>query len=217
MKTWVKLVLLSTVLAGVVWLLSALGLDLRRISPERIRTFVLSFGVWAPVVYILAYAQPIIPLPASLMTSLAGAAFGKWWGTLAALTGATLRAVAEFLVARLLGRDVVAKLLKGKVAALDHKLGENSFKAVLLIRLIPNFPFDVQNYGLGFSRVQFVPYLAATVLGMIPSGFAFVYLGESLTDPKQLWKLGVAIVLIVGLMTATSLWKRRHARLSQSP
>ena len=96
-------------------------------------------------------------------------------------------------------------------ADLDQKLGENSFKAVLLIRLIPNFPFDVQNYGLGFSRVTFLPYVLASFLGMIPGSFAFVYLGESLTDPKQIWKLVVAILLIVGLMVGTSMWKRRQA------
>ena len=207
---WIKLGLLVVILVGLGWLVKVLGFDIRQLSPNRIRTFVLSFGVWAPVVYILAYAQPLVPLPASVMTGLAGAAFGKGWGTLAALTGATLRASTEFLVARLLGRDVVAKLLKGKVAALDQKIGENSFKSVFLIRLIPNFPFDVQNYGLGFSQVKFVPYVLASFLGMLPGCFALVYLGESLTDPKQLWKLGLAIMLIIGLMVATSAWKRRQ-------
>ena len=150
-STWLKLSLFLALAIGIGWGLKALGVDVTTLTPERVRTFVLSFGAWAPAIYILAYAQPIVPLPASVMTGLAGAAFGRTWGMLAALIGATLRASTEFLVARLLGRDVVAKLLKGKVAALDQKIGENSFKAVLLIRLIPNFPFDVQNYGLGFS------------------------------------------------------------------
>ncbi len=207
---WVKIGAFLLLVIGVGWGLKALGFDLRQLSPERVRVFVLSFGVWAPIIYLLAYAQPIVPLPASLMTGLAGAAFGKLWGTLAALLGATLRASSEFLVARLLGRETVAKLLKGKVAALDQKLAENSFKAVLLIRLVPNVPFDMQNYGLGFSNVRFGSYVVASFLGMIPGCFAFVYLGESLTNPKQLWKLGLAILLIVGLMVATATWKRRQ-------
>ena len=209
-KTWLKLGLIALFLVGLVWVLKASGLDLTKVTPERVRDFVLSFGVWAPVIYILSYGQPLVPLPASVMTGLAGAAFGRGWGFLAALAGATLRAATEFLVARLLGRDAVAKLLKGKAAALNQTIGNNSFKAVLLIRLIPNVPFDLQNYGLGFSQVKFLPYVIATFLGMIPGCFAFVYLGESLTDPKQLWKLGLAIVLIIGLMVATSAWKKRH-------
>ena len=210
-STWVKLGIFAVVVVGMGFALKGLGVDFSRLTPDHLRAFVLSFGVWAPLIYILAYAQPLVPLPASLMTGLAGAAFGKWWGTLLALTGATLRASAEFLVARLLGRDAVAKLLKGKVAALDQKLSHNSFKAVLLIRLIPNFPFDIQNYGLGFSQVKFLPYVVASFLGMLPGCFAFVYLGESITNPKQIWKLLLAVLLIVGLMVATSVWKRRHS------
>ena len=210
-STWVKIGVLVLIIVGVGWLAKAAGLDVRQMTPERIRQFILSFGVWAPLVYILAYAQPIVPLPASVMTGLAGAAFGKWQGTVVALTGATLRASTEFLVARMLGRDVVAKLLKGKVAALDQKLSENSFKAVLLIRLIPNLPFDVQNYGLGFSQVKFLPYVVASFFGMLPGCFAFVYLGESITNPKQIWKLLLAVLLVVGLMAATSAWKRRQS------
>jgi uncharacterized membrane protein YdjX (TVP38/TMEM64 family) len=207
---WVKGGVFVVLIAGVGWLLRVLGLDVTELTPERLGAFVRSLGVWAPLAYLAGYGQPIVPLPASLMTVTGGVAFGPLWGFLAALTGATLRASTEFLVARLLGRDVVAKLLRGKVAALDQKLGENSFKAVLLIRLIPNLPFDVQNYGLGFSRVRFWPYLIASFLGMLPGCFAFVYLGYSLTDPKQIWKLGLAVLIIVGLMLAQRAWKARQ-------
>ncbi len=209
---WIKVVLLLVVIVGVGLILRAFGFDVRQFSPPRIKEFVLSFGVWAPLVYLLAYAQPIIPLPASAMTVTAGLAFGPLWGTLAALVGATGRACSEFLVARLLGRDVVAKLLKGKVASLDEKIGANAFQTVLLIRLIPNLPFDVQNYGLGFSRVKFLPYALASFFGMAPGAFVYVYLGSSLTDPKQIIvKLGVAALLIVALTFATKWLKKRQS------
>ena len=209
-STWIKLALLGVVLVGLGWGLKALGLDVASLTPERIRAFVLSFRAWAPAIYLIAYGQPIIPLPASVMTITGGLAFGPLWGTLVALMGASTRACSQFWVARLLGRQAVEKLLRGRVAALDQKLGDNSFKTVLLIRLIPNFPFDVQNYGLGFSRARFGPFALATFLGMIPASFAYVYLGDSLADPKQLWKLGLAVLIIVGLMVAQRVWKRQH-------
>ena len=207
---WMKLAAFLLVVTGLGWLVRALGFDIRQVTPDKIRTFVLSFGAWAPAVYLLAYAQPLVPLPASVMTITGGLAFGPAWGTLAALCGATARACNQFLTARLLGRDAVAKLLKGKVAALDEKIAANGFKAVLLIRLIPNLPFDVQNYGLGFSRVSFPPYALASFLGMIPGCVAFVYLGYSLTDPQQIWKMLLAILVIVGLMVAQRAWKARQ-------
>ncbi len=212
---WPKLIALVVVGIGVFFGLRALGVDFSRLDAQHIKQFVLSFGPWAPIIYILAYGQPIVPLPASLMTGLAGVTFGRGPGTLFAMIGATLRACTEFAIARLLGRDAVAKLLKGKVASLDQKIGQNSFKAVLLIRMIPNLPFDMQNYGLGFSQVRFAPYMIATFLGIIPGSFAYVYLGESLTDPKNLWKLGLAILLIVALMFGQKLLKAKQS--SSSP
>jgi uncharacterized membrane protein YdjX (TVP38/TMEM64 family) len=143
------------------------------------------------------------------MTLTGGLAFGPLWGMLAALGAATARACTQFGVARLLGREAVAKLLRGRAAALDQKIGQNSFKTVLLVRLIPNVPFDMQNYGLGFSRARFIPYAVATLLGMIPGCFAFVYLGYSLTDPAQIWKLLVAILLIAGLILLQQRLTRR--------
>jgi len=209
---WIKLGSFMLVLAGIGWGLKTADVDLAQITPERIREWIVSFGMWAPMAYVVVYGQPIIPLPASVMTITGGLAFGPVWGTFAALFGATIRACTQFGVARLLGREAVAKLLKGKVATLDQKLSEHAFQAVLLIRLIPNLPFDVQNYGLGFSRVRFVPYAAASFLGMVPGSFAYVYLGYSLTDPTHVWKLGLAIVLIVGLLVAQRAWKSSRAK-----
>jgi len=206
-STWLKLLLFLAVVLGIGWGLRALGVDLTQLTPERVRSFVLSFGVWAPVAYLLTYGQPVVPLPASVLTLTAGLAFGPAWGTCAAVSGATIRACSQFLVARLLGRDAVAKLLKGKLASFDQRIGEQDFKTVLLIRLIPNFPYDVQNYALGFSRARFVPYALATFLGILPASFAYVYFGYSLTDPKQMWKLFLAVLLIIGLMVAQRRWQ----------
>lgn len=208
-STWIKLGILAVCLASLFFGLQAFGIQPADVTPEKIRALVLSFGVWAPVVYLAAYGQPVVPLPASVMTITGGLAFGPWWGTWAALTGATVRACSEFLVARLLGRQAVERLLRGKLAAWDAKLAANGFTAVLLIRLVPNLPFDMQNYGLGFSRVRFSAYASATMLGMIPGSFAYVYLGYSLTDPAQLWKLGLAVLLILGLVVLQRLIARR--------
>lgn len=213
--SWLKLTVFVALLAGLWWGLQALGIRVTDFTPERVRAFVLSFGAWAPAIYVAVYGQPIVPLPASVMTITGGLAFGPAWGTLAALTGGTTRACGQFLIAKRLGREAVAKLLKGRFAVADERIGANGFVTVLLIRLIPNVPFDLQNYGLGFSRVRFGPYALATFLGMIPGSFAYVYLGYSLTDPKHLWKLGVAIGVIVGLIVLQWIIQRNRSAITE--
>ena len=213
MRAFLKLGLLALVLLGLSVGLRALGVDLTQLSPEKLRTALLSFGVGAPIVYLAAYGQPLVPLPASVMTMAGGLAFGPWWGLVAAVSGATLRACSQFLLARRLGRETIARWLQGRAARLDEHVGARGFTTVFLVRLIPNFPYDIQNLALGVSRVRFWPYALATFFGIIPASFAFVYFGDSLTNPAQTWKLLAALLLVFGVVWLQRRFARR-ARVS---
>ena len=191
------------------WALHVLGLPLTDLTPEKVRAFIASHDRFAPVIYLTIYGQPLVPLPASVMGVTAGLAFGPLWGMLAALAGATTRACTQFGVARWVGHDTALKLLKGRAAGLQQHMGKHGFHTVLLVRLIPNVPYDMQNYGLSFSRVPFWPYMLATFLGVLPASFAFAYLGDSLTDLRQLWKVLLAVLLLAGLVIAQRAWSRR--------
>ncbi len=197
--TWIVLGSLVILAVAGVWALQAAGVDLTQFGPEHLRLFFLSFGLWAPLIYLVIYSQPVIPLPCSVMTLTAGLAFGPLWGTTTALVGSTVRACTTFGMARWLGRDLVAKYFKRPMAGWDRVSKNHGFTTVVLIRLIPNFPFDIQNYGLGLSRVRFWPYILGTIVGLVPGSFAYVYLGDSLTDRRQLWKVIVALLILVGL------------------
>ena len=207
-STLIKLALFSLIIVAIGW--GLLGVDPSQVTPERVRAYVLSFGLWAPVMYVLIYGQPIVPLPATIMMATSGLAFGPVWGMLLALMSGTSRGCGQLLIARFLGREAVAKLLRGRASALDQKIGAHGFKAVLLVRLIPNVPFDIQNYAFGVSKVRFAPYALGTFLGIIPHSFAYAYLGYSLTDPQQLWKLGVAILIIVALVVGQRRYSKRQ-------
>ena len=202
-----RLLAVAALAALGVWLLASLGVDIRHLSPEAVREAVLAHGAWAPLVYLVVFGQPIVPLPATAMLALGGIVFGRIWGPVAGLAGACLRAYAAFAVARLFGRDTVARMLRGRAAALDAKLNRHAFKAVFFIRLIPNVPYDMQNYALSFSQVRFPTYALATLLGLIPWSIAYAYLGDSLTDPGQTWKLTVAIVLVVAVALLPRLFR----------
>lgn len=206
---WISLCVWVLLVAGSFLTLHALGIHLSELSPQRVRDIVLSFGIWSPVIYLVGYGQPLLPLPASLMIMTSGLAFGPFWGTVVALVGSTIRACGEFALARRFGRQMVSKLFKGTLAKLDRTIAANGFATVLLIRLIPNLPFDLQNYGLGFSQVRFWPFAWATVIGIVPGCFAFVYFGYSLTDLRNIWKLGLAVTIILALMVIQRYFARR--------
>jgi len=209
-STWLKGAAVAAGLGLAWWLLRSAGLDLRELSQGAIRNYVLSFGAWAPAVYLLTYCQPLVPLPASMMMVAGGLAFGPVGGAVASLFGATVRACGQLGLARWLGQGRVSGSLKGRVAEINRHLEERSFRTVLLIRLVPNLPFDVQNYLLGFSRVKFWPFLSATLLGLLPGTIAFVYFGHTLAEPGRFWQVMAALALIAVLIAFTSWWKRRR-------
>ena len=127
-------------------------------------------------IYIIA---TIAFLPAFILTLGAGVLFGVWWGSVYVFIGATLGAIAAFLVGRYLVRDWVAKKIAGndKFSAIDRAVGKEGLKIVLLTRLSPIFPFNLLNYAFGVTGVSIQDYIIGSI-GMIPGTMMFVYIGS---------------------------------------
>jgi len=176
------------------------GFDFSQVSPEKIEAFFISLGIWGPIVYIVFYIfRPLILFPAALLTAIGGAIFGPFLGTIYTVIGATICAIWEFLVARYVGRDWIKKKIGHHIQKIDTHMEKHGIKTLLLIRLIPNLPFDVQNYGLGLTKIRFGSYCIGTFFGIIPGTFAFSFLGRSLFE-GNFGKILIAVLIIGGLI-----------------
>lgn len=185
------------------------------LKPQAVRGYLLSFGPSAPLVYMVVYTvRPLIFFPASILSIAGGLVFGPLFGTVYTVIGASLGAFLSFGIARLLGRDFVKPLLKGKLQQCDAFAERNSFSVVLFMRLLPIFPFDMVNYGAGLCGVKPVGYVVATVIGIIPGTFAYVYLGSSLMEPKY---IVVAVILFIALVRGPLLVRRYLAKRKELP
>ncbi|MCB9756922.1 MAG: TVP38/TMEM64 family protein [Candidatus Omnitrophica bacterium] len=210
---WLKLLIGMNLLVAMFILVRALHIDFSGMTPERFREIIQGFGIWGPVIYIIFYiARPLILFPASLLSASAGVIWGVQ-GFMYLLIAANLSAVGEFFIARYLARDAVEKLLKGKMGNIDVAIEKRGFVTVLLIRLIPNLPWDIQNLGLGLTKVKFRDYFLATFFGIMPGSFALVYFGSSfisvIANPQHIWKVGVAVVLLAGVYVLQKFLKGR--------
>ena len=139
-----------------------------------------SLGSLGAIAFIVLYILATVAfLPGSILTLGAGVVFGVFFGSLYVFIGATLGAIAAFLVGRYLARDWVAQKIAGnqKFTAIDQAVGKEGFKIVLLTRLSPIFPFFLLNYAYGVTGVSLKDYAIASV-GMIPGTIMFVYIGS---------------------------------------
>ncbi len=108
---------------------------------SRLREDFAQFGVWAGVVYAGLYAAvSLAPLPAAVFTLGAGALFGVTEGLVVVEAGATVGAVIGFWLARVLGRDLVARVSGASVEKLDERFTGRGVLAVLAVRLLQCCP-----------------------------------------------------------------------------
>ena len=211
---WLKLFLVITFLAVIFIALRFFNVDFSKITVESFKEKIDSFGIWGPVIYIVLYVfRPLILFPAAVFSASAGAIWGLK-GLIYLVIGANLSAIAEFLIARYFAREMVEKLIKGKFSSIDQAVEKNGFVTVLLIRLIPNVAWDIQNLALGLTKVKFRDYVLATLIGILPGSFALVYFGSSfisvITNPKHFWKIIVAFIIFGAVYYLQQLLRKKQ-------
>lgn len=170
---------------------------------------------YAPLVFMAAFAFAcVFWVPASVFLIAAGVIWGWQLGSLYAISASLLGAMMSFVVARFLGADVMAKFGGEKIARyLDHA----GFQTMLILRLIPLFPFAVLNYGAGFAGVRARDFFFSTALGILPSMLVVCYSADAIAHGlmskedalKNLMKVGF---LFAAVVTIPLLLKKRAAR-----
>ena len=166
---------------------------------------VASQPVLSALVYILIYIVVVaFSLPGGTIMTLAGGfLFGAVWGGLYTVVGATLGATAIFLIAKTsLGDALLAKAGKS-VQAMKAGFQENALSYMLVLRLVPLFPFFMVNLAPAFLGVSLRTYVIATFFGIMPATFVFSLAGSGLGKVfEQNESFSIASVLTPEMMGA---------------
>ncbi len=213
---WWRPLLLLAVVIGLFMLARALGLGEKL---GLMRGWIASLGNWGPVVFILIYAAATVAaVPGLALTLLAGGLFGSLKGSIVVSLGATLGAALAFLVARYFARQSVARWLAGneKFARLDRLTERHGAIIVAITRLVPLFPFNLLNYGLGLTRVPFWSYLFWSWLCMLPATVIYVVgadaIFKGLAQGRVPW--GLVAVAAAGAVALVFIIRQARRRLA---
>ena len=206
-----RLVLLAGVIAAIVW--AALNRD--RLDLAALDTWLAGLGFVAPLAYLGLYAVGTIAfLPGALFALAGGALFGPVWGALLNLVGATIGASFAFLIARYLAGDWVAARSGGRLKRLIEGVEAEGWRFVAFVRLVPLFPFNLTNYALGLTRINFWSYVTTSFICMAPGAIAFTWLGhagrEALAGDASAIRYGL---LALGLLAAIAFLPRLVKRM----
>lgn len=188
----------------------------------QLRDWATSMGPWFPLAFLGTHiVVTVFPFPRTAFTLAAGLLFGNLMGVGIAVVASTLSAVIALVLVRALGLQLSALVSHPRVESLDAWLRTRGWPAVLSLRLIPVVPFSVLNYAAGASAVRIVPYLLATLGGLLPGTTAVVILGDALTGNINpllvLVSVCTAALGVAGLIYESRHYRRRHADAVPDP
>ena len=149
---------------------------------EMLLAWVAAHPVGAPLAYTLLYILAVaFSVPGgALLTLTGGFLFGVAGGTACALIGATIGATALFLAARTAFGDLLRAKAGPALQRMEEGFRRDAFSYLLVLRLVPLFPFFLVNLVPAFLGVRLGTYVAATAIGIIPATFVFASVGNGL-------------------------------------
>ena len=178
---------------------------LSNVNVDMAREYILSFGIWAPIVsFLLMILQSVAaPLPAFIITFANAGLFGWVKGAMLSWTSAMAGAALCFYIARFLGRNAVEKLTsKTALKSVDDFFEKYGKYAILIARLLPFISFDIVSYAAGLTSMSFGSFFIATGLGQLPATIIYSYIGGMLTGTAKTFVFGLLCLFSLSILIA---------------
>ena len=172
-KLWARLAVALALAGGLAYVAFNRG----SVNPLTIQQQLDQLG-WALPLAFIGYhvVATLCFVPRFVMGAVAGALFGFWWGALWSMAGAMAGAAAGFLIARYVNGGLWVLEDTPRIGRWLERAEAGGWKAVAILRLVP-LPHPITNYALGLTRLSLGAYLWGSLLGLVPSTFAYVDLG----------------------------------------
>ncbi len=180
-----KSLIIIVILFGAIVFIRFLGLH-QYISLDNIEVLqglVADFGVLAPIAYILLwFFVCLLFLPGLPITILGAFLFEPLFAIVYASIGSTLGATLAFLVGRYAARDFVANWIKDKeqLNKIDKGVKKHGWRMLIVTRLVPLFPFNLQNYVYGLTSIKLKTYMFLSWACMLPATIAYILTASSI-------------------------------------
>lgn len=184
LRRWLPLIVLIVVMA----LVFGLGLDnylsfsALKMHRAQILGFVAENPALAALAFMLIYAAAVAcSLPGgTVLTITGGFLFGRLGATSMVVVAATLGATVLFLIARGSLGAGLHRRAGPWLRQMEAGFQENALSYLLVLRLVPLFPFFIVNLVPAFLGVRTRTYVVATLFGIIPGTFVYASVGVGL-------------------------------------
>ena len=159
-----------------------LSLDLLKTHRETLVAWVQDSILIASLAYLALYIIAVaFSLPGAVFLTLAGGfLFGVALGAALTVIGATIGATLIFLFAKTIFGENALDRFGAPAARLAENIRRNAGSYLLVLRLVPLFPFFLVNLAPAFVGVPILTYVLTTFFGIIPGTVVFSLAGAGL-------------------------------------
>lgn len=159
-----------------------LSLETLRTHRGTLTAWVANNFVLAALAYVAVYIVAVaFSMPGAVFLTLSGGfLFGAVFGTLLTVTGATIGATIIFFFAKTLFGENALDKFGAPAAKLADGIRRNAGSYLMVLRLVPLFPFFLVNLVPAFVGVPILTYVLTTFFGIIPGTAVFSLAGAGL-------------------------------------
>ncbi len=159
-----------------------LSFDALRQNRHVLQDLVAGHHALAALGYVVVYAAAVaLSVPgAAVLTVAGGFLFGSLEGTVLVVIGATTGATLLYLAAKTALGDALRARAGGLVHKLEAGFRENALSYLLVLRLVPLFPFWLVNLAAAVLGVPPATYVLGTFVGIIPGSYVYASVGAGL-------------------------------------
>ena len=172
---------------------------------ERLKLFLTTFGMAAPVVFILLQVLQVIfaPSPGEVSGFIGGYLFGTLPGFLYSSIGLTAGSWINFSIGRFMGKRYIRKRIPPeKLERFDRLLKRRGLLVIFFLFAFPGFPKDYPCLFLGLSRIPLKVFLVMTALGRMPGTLILSLQGAALFEQMYGLLAGIIAVCLVLALVA---------------
>ena len=171
-------------------------------------TWLRELGPWAAAAGVgLLVADIALPIPSTIVMSALGATYGFWVGGLLSILGSMLAGLTAYGLARWAGRPAAIWIAgEDSLARTEELFARGGAWLVLTSRWLPILPEAVACLA-GLARMPFRTFFWALMVGSIPLGLTFAWVG-TLTEDREGLALALSAGLPIGAWLLSQRWRR---------
>jgi len=165
---------------------------------SQFRTLVQDNRLIAVLIYEVTaiFCLAFLAFPAMIFAFLAGVVFGAVSGTMLCVIACTIGAAIAFLIGRYFLKDSLReRVMKNRyMALLFFGRKRNMMISLAITRLVPIFPYNLQNYAYGITDIGFWPFTLGSFVFMIPVMAIYTIAAAGLTSGNDITPYIIAAV-----------------------